>query len=55
MTKGDIQKIEKVQRRATRMVIELRSLNYKDRLNVLGLTTPDERHKRRDLIQKYLK
>ena len=43
MTKGDIQKIEKVQRRATRMVIKLRLLDYKDRLDALGLTTLDER------------
>ena len=53
MTKGDIQKIERVQKRATRMVIELRSLDYVDRLDALGLTTLDGRRKRGDLIQIY--
>jgi hypothetical protein len=46
-------KMESIQRKATKMVIEIRSLQYEDRLRALGLTTLEERRKRGDLIQIY--
>ena len=48
-----IKKIESIQRRATKMVFEIRSLSYEERLNALGLTTLELRRKRTDLIQTY--
>ena len=48
-----ITKIESIQRRATKMVFEIRSLSYEERLNALGLTTLELRRKRTDLIQTY--
>ena len=39
MTIADKKRIESVQRRATKMVIEIRSLGYEDRLLELKLTT----------------
>ena len=53
MTKGDIKKIEGIQKRATKMVIELRGMEYEERLEALGLTTLDIRRKRGDMIQIY--
>ena len=50
---GDIDLLEGVQRRATRMVPELRELKYEERLRVLGLTTLEERRARGDLIETY--
>ena len=49
----DIVMLEKVQRRATRMVPECRDMEYEQRLKYLGLTTLEERRKRGDLIQVY--
>ena len=45
--------IEGVQRRATRMVPELRHLEYSERLEKLGLTKLEERRIRGDMIQTY--
>ncbi len=53
MTKADIKKLEGIQKRATKMVIEFRSMEYEERLEVLGLTTLESRRKRGDLIQIY--
>ncbi|XP_065672152.1 uncharacterized protein LOC136089977 [Hydra vulgaris] len=49
--KGDIEILKRVQHRVTRMIKNLRSLLYEDRLQILGLTTLSERRKRVDLIQ----
>ena len=43
--------IEQVQRRATRLVQEIRSLPYEDRLRYLGLPTLVYRRERADMIQ----
>jgi len=53
MTRKNINKLECIQKRATRMVIELRGLDYGDRLRELGLTSLETRRKRGDLLQIY--
>ena len=52
-TKKNIQLIENIQRRATRIVPELRGLTYSERLKSLKLPTLLYRRKRYDLIQLY--
>ena len=47
----DIDKLEKVQRRATRMVEGLGEYSYEDRLRILGLTTLETRFLWADLIE----
>ena len=49
----DIDKLEKVQRRATRMVEGLGEYSYEDRLRILGLTTLETRFLRADLIEVF--
>jgi ribonuclease P/MRP protein subunit RPP40 len=49
----DIQRIEKVQRRATKLVRSLRHMSYEDRLRKLDLPTLAYRRRRGDLIQVY--
>ncbi len=49
----DIDKLESVQRRATRLVPALRHLAYEERLQQLKLTTLAQRRVRGDLIQTY--
>lgn len=51
--RGDIECLEKVQRRATKLVFALRNCSYEDRLVKLGLTTLEERRRRGDLIETY--
>ena len=51
--KGDIEVLEKIQRKATRIPTELRDLEYEDRLKRWGLTTLEKRRVRGDLIQMY--
>ena len=53
ISKGNIKKLENIQRRATKMVIELSNLGYEERLKKLGLTTLETRRKTADLIQIY--
>ena len=48
-----IKLIEGVQRRATRMVPELKHLTYEERLEKLKLTTLEERRARGDMIETY--
>ena len=45
-----IQKLERVQRHATRMVPELRNLSYGERLKELDLPTLEQRRERGDMI-----
>jgi len=49
----DIEKVERVQMRATRMVKQLKNRSYEDRLKLLNLPTLKYRRLRRDMIQVY--
>ena len=51
--KGDANEIEKVQRRATKIVPSLSNLEYPQRLRALNLTTLHYRRKRTDILQVY--
>ncbi len=53
MTRREINRLEGIQKRATKMVIELRGLVYEDRLKELGITSLETRRKRGDLLQIY--
>ncbi len=50
---GDIDLLEKVQRRATKMIKGMRDYSYEDRLMKTGLTTLKLRRDRVDLIQVF--
>ena len=49
--KKDIDKLERIQRRATKMIPELRDLSYESRLLQFGLTTLETRRLRGDQIE----
>lgn len=49
----DIEMLERVQRRVTKIPLEMRNLPYEDRLQRLGLTTLRERRIRGDLIETF--
>ncbi|CAF1083863.1 unnamed protein product [Brachionus calyciflorus] len=49
----DINELEKVQRRATKLIPELQNLDYPQRLSILNLTDLRTRRIRGDLIQMY--
>jgi ribonuclease P/MRP protein subunit RPP40 len=51
--KKDIRCLENVQRKATKLVKELRNLGYSDRLKQLGIPTLEYRRKMNDLIQVF--
>jgi len=51
--KGDIEAIEKIQKRATKLVISLRKLPYKERLQPLNLYTLKYRKLRGDMIEVF--
>ena len=46
MSKKDIARLEGIQKRVTKTVIELRGLQYEERLNRLGITSLETRRKR---------
>ena len=50
---NEINALERVQQRATKLAPELRHLSYENRLKILGLTTLKTRRIRGDLIQQY--
>ena len=51
--KGDVEAIEKVQKRATKLVISLKAVSYTDRLVHLGLPTLKYRRLRGDMIEVF--
>jgi hypothetical protein len=51
--KKDIAKLEKIQRRATKLIPEIRKKSYEERLRYLGLTTLEKRRERGDVIQYF--
>ena len=51
--KKDMIKLERVQRRATKLVFDIAHLPYEDRLRHLNLTTLEERRKRGDMLQVF--
>ena len=51
--KGDIEALERVQKRATKIPTTMRALDYEERLRVWDLTTLKDRRVRGDIIQIY--
>ena len=51
--KKNIDNLEKVQHRATKMIEEYKGLKYENRLVKTGLTTSEERRPRGDLIEAF--
>ena len=49
----DINKLEKKQKRYTKMIKDCRGKSYQQRLKVIGLTSLEERHYRADMIQVF--
>ena len=50
---GDISKLEKIQKKATKIPNKLKNMSYEYRLKALGLTKLEERRRRGDLIYMY--
>ena len=51
--KRDIEKLEKVQKRFTKMIVGCKDLKYDQRLIKVGLTSLQERHYRADMIHVF--
>ena len=51
--KKDINIFERVQRRATKLIHEIKNISYKERLLKLGLPTLEYRRQRYDMIQVF--
>ena len=51
--KGDIIAVEKIQRRATKLVPESKHLSYQDRLQALDIPSLSYRRQRGDMIATY--
>ena len=51
--KKDINALEKIQKKYTKMIDGCKNINYEKRLHKLNLTTVEERHKRLDMVQVY--
>jgi len=49
----DVNRIEKVQKRALRMISDLGSLSYEDRLKTLGIQSLEDRRRRGDAIEAF--
>ena len=49
----DIEVLEKVQRRATKLIPEIKDKPYEERLRIIGLTTLEDRRIRGDLIEVF--
>ena len=49
----DVDKLERVQRRATKLISECRKFSYEDRLKFTGLTTLEDRRDRGDMIEVF--
>ena len=52
-TAGDIEILERVQRRAVNLVVGIKGLPYEEKLADLGITSLHERRKKMDLIQTF--
>ena len=50
---GDIKAVERVQKRATRMIPSLKNLSYRKRLEILNLPSLSYRRKRGSMIMNY--
>ena len=53
LQKRDIEALEKVQKRATKMIPALKNLPYKDRLKACNMSTLHYRRVRGDMIETY--
>jgi len=51
--KKDVKKLEKIQKRFTKMIDGCKKLSYEQRLNKLKLTSLEDRHYRADMIQVF--
>jgi ribonuclease P/MRP protein subunit RPP40 len=51
--KKDIRALERVQRRATKLVVRVKDLTYRERLLQIGIPTLEYRRERADMIQVY--
>ena len=49
----DIDKLERVQKRATRMIEECKGKGYEERLKIVGLTTLETRRERADMLEVF--